>query len=189
MLGAVPGELLAALDTAVEAYEHANGLATRRLQAVETILVLLLLLALFSEWQYIFRPLVRTILRETRVQSAIRRRYDAVLRTVGEAIVTLDTDNVILSANTEAERVWGRPVSGLIGGPVHALVLPGRELPPADWRAMFPAARRVESVGLRPGGESFPLELSLTESTSHGGDHVSGEPARGRAKDFHPLRP
>ena len=169
VLAAAPGELVASLDTVVGAYEQAEHRTTRWQQVIETLLVLLLLLALYAEVRYIFRPLVRAILRETRVQTATRRRYDAVLRTVGEAIVTLDADNVVLSANAEAERVWGRSVSGFVGRAMSTLVLPGRDLPPADWRAMFPSARRVQSVGLRPDGQPFPLEVCLTESTLDGG--------------------
>ena len=181
VLDAVPGELLAALDTVGEAYEHANHRTTHALQAVETILLVLLLLALFAELRYIFRPLVRAILRETRVQSATRRRYNAVLSTVGEAIVTLDADNRILGANAEAERVWSQPVSGFLGRPINALVLPGRDLAPAAWRGLFPPGQRTRSVGLREDGKSFPLELRLTESTLHGEeDEPAGSPGAGR---------
>ena len=82
VLNAVLGELLASLDTATTAYEQAGRRTTRRLQAIETVLVLGLLLTLFAELRYIFRPLVRAILRETSVLAASRRRHDAVLRTV-----------------------------------------------------------------------------------------------------------
>ncbi len=180
VLAAVPGELLAALDTVAAAYERANHRATRELQVVESVLVLLLLLALFAELRYIFRPLVRAILRETRIESETRRRYDAVLNTVGEAIVTVDAGNIVLSANAEAEVVWGRPVAEFIGQPINALVLPGRDLSPAEWRAMFPPGSRTESIGLRHGGESFPLELRLTATTlDDGGDGRSAEDGAG----------
>ena len=161
---AVPGELLAALDTVIAAYEDAKRRSTRELQIVEAVLVLSLLLALFAELRYIFRPLVRAILRETRVQSATRRRYNAVLNTVGEAILTVDADNIILSANAEAERVWGRAADEFAGYSIHTLVLPGRDFAPREWRAMFPSGKRAASVGLRHGGETFPLELRLTET-------------------------
>ncbi len=165
VLEAVPGGLLTALDEAVAAYEHANHRTTHRLQAVETVLVALLLLTLFAELRLVFRPMVRAILRETFVQAATRRRYTAVLNAVGEAIITVDADNVILGCNPEAERLWRRPARELIGGPASALVLPGRDLEPAAWRAMFPPGERAESVGARLGGEVFPLEVRLAEVT------------------------
>ena len=178
VLAAVPGDLLSALDEAVAAFEHANHRTTRRLQAVETILMLLLLLTLFAEARFIFQPLVRAILRETRVQSATRRRHNAVLNTVGEAIVTLDAGNVILSANAEAERVWLRPAAAFAGRPINEFILPGRDLAPGEWRAMFPFGPRVESIGLRAGGESFPMELRLTETTVDSPDDSHAAPAR-----------
>ena len=166
VLAAVPGALLTALDEAVAAYEHANHRTTRRLQAVETVLVALLLVTLFAELRLVFRPMVRAILRETLVQTATRRRHTAVLNAVGEAILTLDADNVILTCNPEAERLWGQPAEEIIGRPASALVLPGRDLDPAGWRGMFPPGRRAESVGVRAGGEAFPLEVRLEETAS-----------------------
>ena len=182
VLDAVPGELLAALETATAAYEQSNRRNTHRLQAFEAVLVLGLLLTLFAELRFIFRPLVRAILRETGVLAASRRRHDAVLRTVGEAIVTLDAGNIIRSANAEAERVWGVAVAEFVGQSVNALVLPGRDLAPTGWRAMFPQDRRAQTVGVRRGGETFPLELRLTETILRGveADPADATPAGGR---------
>ena len=184
VLEAVPGGLLTALDEAVGAYEHANHRTTRRLQAVETVLVALLLLTLFAELRFIFRPMVRAILRETLVQTATRRRYTAVLNAVGEAILTVDADNLILGCNPEAARLWRHPADELIGRPASTLVLPGRDLDPAAWRAMFPPGERAESVGTRAGGEVFPLEIRLAETTP---DPVEEHSATRSGRRFYTL--
>ena len=164
LLQAAPGDLLTALDTVVAAEAQAGATATTRLQVLETVLITLLLLTLAAQMQFIFKPLIKTVFRETHTLEANRRRLDAVLRTVGEAIVTTDGANAILSANQGAERIWGLRADELVGQPLSLLVLPGRDLQPADWRAMFPPGCHVETVGLRRGGETFPLELSLTET-------------------------
>ena len=164
LLQAAPGELLTAFDTVLAAEAQAGATATTRLQVLETVLITLLLLTLAAQMMLIFKPLIRAVFRKTRTLEASRRRLDAVLRTVGEAIVTTDAANVILSANQGAERLWNLPADELVGQPLPLLVLPGRDLQPGDWRAMFPPGCHVETVGLRRGGETFPLELSLTET-------------------------
>ena len=178
---AVPGELLTALDTVIATETRAGATAATQVQSLATLLVALWLLALAAQRKWIFKPLLGTVFRETQTLEASRRRLDAVLRTVGEAIVTLDAANVILGANQGAERIWDLPAHELVGQPLPLLVLPGRDLQPGDWRAMFPAGCHVETVGVRRGGETFPLELSLLET--HGGP-ADPEAALGCAHHF-----
>ncbi len=167
---AVPGSLVAALDTVTTALTQADARSTTQLQVLETVLVTLLLLLLAAEMGLVFKPLIKRLFHEAHTLEANRRRLAAVLRTVGEAILTTDAAHVILSANHGAERIWGVPADELVGRPLGSLVLPGRDLQPADWRAMFPLDQHTETLGLRRGGEAFPLELMLTEThCSHNG--------------------
>ena len=165
-----PADLLLAFDAVLAAQAQAGGTATTQLQILETVLVTLLLLTLAVQMKFIFKPLIKALFRETHTLEENRRRLDAVLRTVDEAIVTTDAANVILSANQRAEQIWNLCADELVGQPLSLLVLPGRDLQPADWRAMFPAGRHVETVGIRPDGGTFPLELSLAEPYSGSGE-------------------
>ncbi len=142
--------LLAVLFTQIESQGRCAAMI------VGGILALLLLVVLFIELRSVLRPSVSTILRENR---------NAVLDTVGEAIVTLDADNLILGANAEAERLWACQADALIGRSIETLVRSGGDHTPSEWRAMFPADGRVKSTGLRAGNEPFPLELRLSEAT------------------------
>jgi two-component system sensor histidine kinase/response regulator len=153
-----------AFDNAIESYRGASLRRTHLYQALATGAVGILLLTLLAEAHWIFQPLVRAIRRETQALAESQERLGAVLETVGEAIIVADGDNVIQTVNSEAARIWGYVPEDLIGQKLNALVLAGRELSPADWRAMFPRAGRFETVGVRPDGEPFGLELSLTST-------------------------
>ena len=176
LLQAAPGDLVTALDTVIAAESQAGATATTRLQVLGAVLVTLLLLTLAAQMQFIFKPLIKTVFREAHTLEANRRRLDAVLRTAGEAIITTDDANVILSANQGAERIWDLPANELAGQSLSRFVLPGRDLHPADWRVMFPPGCHVETVGVRGGGETFPLELSLTKThCGSGGPEARGD--------------
>ena len=151
LASAIVGALALALFAAAFAQSNSQGRYAG---------LIALLLALLVEWKYIFAP----IRREIRVQSATLSRERAVLSTVAEAIVTIDSENIVLSVNAEAERVWGCPAGEFLGRPINAFVVPGRDLAPREWRAMFPPGGRAASVGLRHGGAAFPLELRLAET-------------------------
>ena len=91
---------------------------------------------------------------------------EAILNTVGEGIITVDTSQVIRLANQEAERIFGYQPDGLYGVMLQALM-------PEKYRARHQAgfSRAVSSEelqtsgeyleleGLRKDGEVFPLEI------------------------------
>jgi len=91
---------------------------------------------------------------------------EAILKTVGEAIITVDIAQMIRFANGEVERVFGYAPGELDGRKLQVLI-------PAEYRARHAAgfARAianeelrslggyVEFEGLRKDGEIFPLEL------------------------------
>ena len=163
-LAAVPSALRDAFEDALDGQRNANLRRGRIYQGLASGVVCVLLLTLLAEARWIFQPLLRGIRRETLALAESRQHLDAVLETVGEAIMVADAENVIHTANSEAARVWGYLPEDLIGLRLNALVLAGRELSPADWRGMFPAAGRLETVGTRQDGEPFGLELSLTST-------------------------
>jgi PAS domain S-box-containing protein len=179
-LAAVPSALRDAFDAAIESERAASLRLSHRYQGLATGAVCILLLTLVAEARWIFQPLARGIRRETRALAESRQRLGAVLETVGEAIMVTDARNVIQTVNSEAARVWGCLSEDLVGLKLNALVLAGRDLEPEAWRAMFPAAGRLETVGTRQDGEPFGLELSLTRTLLPGPDGApeAGVPER-----------
>ncbi|CAO3374561.1 response regulator [Azospirillum argentinense] len=97
-------------------------------------------------------------------------RFNALLETAVEGILTVRGDGVIESANSAAHRIFGYPPGGLVGRHVQELMEPHHQA--AHSRIMdtiAAGARRIgpnfsrEVEGLRMDGEVFPLDLSLAE--------------------------
>lgn len=92
----------------------------------------------------------------------------AILKTVGEAIITVDVAQVICFANSQAERIFGYAADELNGLQLQALI-------PEPYRArhavgfaravaseeLQSSGGYVEFEGLRQDGAIFPLELRL----------------------------
>jgi two-component system sensor histidine kinase/response regulator len=176
-LAAVPGDLRHAFDAALESQHAASQRQSHLYQGLATGAVCVLLFMLVAEARWIFAPLVRTIRRETCALTESRQRLGAVFDTVSEAIIVADAGNIVQSANSEAARVWGYEPEDLIGRTLNSLVLAGRDLDAAAWRAMFPETGRLQTVGTRRDGEPFALELSLTSTLLHDPSHrAPGEP-------------
>ncbi|WP_247892802.1 response regulator [Azospirillum baldaniorum] len=103
-------------------------------------------------------------------------RFNALLETAVEGILTARSDGMIETANTAAHRIFGYPPGNLIGRHVQELMEPQHH--PTHSRVMeaiAAGARRIgpnytrEVNGLRMDGEVFPLDLSLAEvQTQHG---------------------
>ena len=97
-------------------------------------------------------------------------RFNALLETAAEGILTVRTDGVIETANTAAHRIFGYPPGGLIGRHVQALMELRHHMAHSRvMEAIAAGARRIgpnfsrEVNGLRMDGEVFPLDLSLAE--------------------------
>ncbi|MBK3734429.1 response regulator [Azospirillum brasilense] len=103
-------------------------------------------------------------------------RFNALLETAVEGILTVRADGVIESANSAAHRIFGYPPGGLIGRHVQELMEPHHHTAHNRiMEAIATGARRIgpnfsrEVSGLRMNGEVFPLDLSLAEvQTQHG---------------------
>ena len=104
------------------------------------------------------------------------RRLKAILDSAMEAIVTIDAQGTIVSANPAAREMFGYALPELIGrsvdllmrGPVHGehrryLSAYGRN------RETRVVGRRREIEGRRKDGSIFPLELTVSEAKDNGG--------------------
>ncbi len=110
------------------------------------------------------RPKVRDELRKSEA------RYQAVVDSAFDAIITITPDAIVRSFNRAAERIFGYRAEEVIGGPV-TLLMPERyrDLCAAGLqRYLETGEARViggttELEGLRKDGSEFPIELSLGE--------------------------
>ncbi|HET6568785.1 MAG TPA: PAS domain-containing sensor histidine kinase [Rhodothermales bacterium] len=102
-------------------------------------------------------------------------QLQAVLNTVGEGIITVDSQGVVVLVNREIERIFGYSQSELLGTRMSQLLarapmmLDGGGLPFADeadlWESM---GQRAEADGIRKDGSIFPVELCINETQISG---------------------
>lgn len=97
-------------------------------------------------------------------------RIRAVLDTTVDGIITIDTHGIVRSFNPAAEKIFGYPATDVIGRNVSTLM---PETQRTDHDEILAAHRGVdhapvsdlvrEVVGLRKNGETFPLELAVSD--------------------------
>lgn len=99
------------------------------------------------------------------------QRMRAILETANDAIITVDAQGIIQTANQAAERIFGYPASELIGQNVVVLM-------PAPWRHEFSDAMNRQLLsksyalngvnrefqGLRKDGSLISLEVAVSEA-------------------------
>ena len=98
-------------------------------------------------------------------------QLSAVLDTVGEGIITIDSDSTIVMVNREVESIWGYTHDELVGQRLHLLM-------PEEDRTRHTAGlkryletgaarvigQRLQLEGLRKDGSTFPLEIRMAET-------------------------
>jgi PAS domain S-box-containing protein len=104
-----------------------------------------------------------------RAESEARLR--AILEAAVDAIVSIDERGVIQMVNPAAERIFGYPAEELVGQSVSRLMPPPDRDEHDAYLARYLATgqKRIiglsrEVVGLRKGGATFPMELSVAEA-------------------------
>ena len=99
------------------------------------------------------------------LESAVQ--LQAVLNTVGEGIVTIDEQGLMVLVNREVEQIWGVSKDELLGQPFTRLLpLPVRTThKEAVARGLAPfLGRRVEFESRRRDGAPFPVEIHVQET-------------------------
>ena len=117
---------------------------------------------------------VEDVTERVRIQHDLQendRRLNAIFETAMDAIVTFGRDGAIRSANPAAREVFGYGGDELIGRGVEALtpelVIPRHDsgvAEPGDDRLTRIVGQRRVVKGRRKDGETFPLELTLSEA-------------------------
>jgi PAS domain S-box-containing protein len=96
---------------------------------------------------------------------------ECVLNTVGDAIITINKEGVIIMANQATEDMWGRDIADLIGMNV-------RELMPEKYREAHKNGlahyiqtgeakvlnKKMKLEGVRANGEIFPIEAVISDT-------------------------
>ena len=110
------------------------------------------------------------------------KKFRAISSSAHDAIIMIDDEGKIAFWNEAAERIFGYACAEAEGKDLHALVAPEKYLPMHE-RAFpeFKISGKGDAVGktleleaLRKGGESFPVELSLSSANIRGSWHAVG---------------
>jgi PAS domain S-box-containing protein len=98
-------------------------------------------------------------------------QLQAVLNTVGEGIITINADGLIVLVNQEVEQIFGYAQADLIGTALSRLLNPmapdsaSRGTPyVGNWQSWGVPGQRVEVDGIRSDGSVFPLEVCINET-------------------------
>ena len=113
--------------------------------------------------------------RALEASQGLAHRLGTVLDTVGEGVVTIDSEQTILSVNGEVARIFGYSKEELVGQPLTLIVPRSHGVSFLVGEGSSPGASRyVEVNGLRRGGEPFPVELRFSETEVDGRNIVVG---------------
>ena len=112
------------------------------------------------------RKRAETALRES------RDRLEDIYATVGDGIISLDSQQRIVLFNAAAERIFGYTAEELIGRPLDALLPERFRRQHARYISQFDAGgQNIHAVGsyrpicgLRKSGEEFPVEAAVSQS-------------------------
>jgi PAS domain S-box-containing protein len=106
-------------------------------------------------------------------------RFEALARSAPDAILTIDSKSIVLSANPAVERIFGYAPEELIGRSLHALI-PERLRHSHDAGVAHYLATGKQNVAwtglllpaVRKDGSEIPVEISFGEFIEPGGRHV-----------------
>jgi PAS domain S-box-containing protein len=96
--------------------------------------------------------------------SAANQRMEAVFSNISDALLTVNADSVVESANTAACALFGHAEHELVGLPAISLLPDWERLAPLDGDDKVEA----ETTALRQNGRSFPADLTLSRFTLYG---------------------
>lgn len=123
------------------------------------------------------RSLARTVELQRSLE-ATRRRHAAITENILDGVVVINNRGIIESANRAAAYVFGYDVDEMVGGNVSMLMpMPDRDTHDQylhaylDGRAPAIIGFEREVTGQRKNGETFPLEIGVTE-IRHEGQHL-----------------
>ncbi len=123
------------------------------------------------------RGVVRDVTDQQITEKALREseaRYRVVAETASDAIMTIDESTKILFANPAAEKIFGYPLSELVGFSLTKLVPEYGQIRSLGMTGHVDASRRtverkaVSVVGIHQNGHEVPLEISFGQVFADG---------------------
>ncbi len=123
----------------------------------------------------IFTAYLRDITERKRAEEA-NRRLAAIIESSGDAIMSIDLDERIMSWNREAERLFGYSPDEIIGKPIAILVPPDRQNEEGGVIERLRKGERIiryETVHLRKDGAPLDISLAVSPINDESG-HVIG---------------
>jgi two-component system, chemotaxis family, CheB/CheR fusion protein len=123
----------------------------------------------------IFTAYLRDITERKRGDET-NRRLAAIIESSGDAIMSKDLNEVVISWNKEAERLFGYSAEEIIGRPITVLVPPNRqdeELGIIQWLRQGERVLRYETVCLRKDGTVVDVSLAVSPIKDETG-HIIG---------------
>ena len=113
-------------------------------------------------------PLALTAIRNITGRITAEHRYAQMLELAPDATLVVDSNGVIVTANQQAERVFGYPRGDMVGQPIELLVPQRLRAGHVAQRAAYAADPRPRAMGAgltlyarRADGAEFPCEISL----------------------------
>lgn len=107
--------------------------------------------------------------------------YQAVVETIADGIITIDSEGWIIAANSSAERMFGYAKDELVGGNISILIPSPHDVDHDSYveRYIATGVKRIiglvrELEGKRKNGEVFPIELSVSEIPTGQGPIFTG---------------
>jgi two-component system CheB/CheR fusion protein len=123
----------------------------------------------------IFTAYLRDITERKRGDET-NRRLAAIIESSGDAIMSKDLNEVVITWNKEAERLFGYSAEEIIGRPITVLVPPNRqdeELGIIQWLRQGERVLRYETVCLRKDGTVVDVSLAVSPIKDETG-HIIG---------------
>src|SRR6266702_5961171 len=139
------------------------------------ILVALAINATEIDGSPIFTAYLRDITEQKRAEDA-NRRLAAIIESSGDAIISIDLDEMITSWNKEAEQLFGYTAAEIIGKPITVLVPPDRQNEELEIMERIRRGERViryETIHGRKDGTPLDISLAVSPINDESG-HVIG---------------
>lgn len=162
LLTAGPTTLVNSLDTLVKQYELDSNAEIKQIHLLEAGTLIFTLLLLSGEAIFIFRPMAVKINKQMQDLLDSQKELKAVFNTVGEALLTMDGQSSIVTANDQVQILWGHGKSDLVGKSLHDLFC--KEGGPIAVNDAEIYGKRMEMQCIAKDGREFPVELLITKT-------------------------
>lgn len=151
--------LLKDLEKAVILYLEEAQNNTKKVQKVETYILIMTLLTLLFEALFIFMPANKRIKKRTNDLIREKEFSNSVIESSTNAIITIDGDLKIRTFNKEAEKIFGYSKKEILNKPFF-----GRLLANSDIINRKNIGKVQETEAITKDGVSFPIRISFGAS-------------------------